>query len=176
MTAQLSACLLLCVLAGSAAATTHGHGHVEVRGSIIDTACAIATGDADQSISLGTLPASGLMADGRGPSVTFTVHLVNCVLNGTDIRSNDHWKDVRIVFDGEADGPGLFALQGEARGEALAISDEAGNRAEPGKAIGMENIAPGSMALHYRMWFSRDHRPLRPGRLYTTLRYFMEYD
>ncbi|HEC2037754.1 TPA: type 1 fimbrial protein [Klebsiella oxytoca] len=176
MTMQLIACLLLCILTGSAAAATHGHGHVEIRGSIIDTACAISTGDADQSISLGTLSANDLMTNEHGPSVPFTVHLVNCVLNGEDNRGYGHWKDVRIVFDGEVGGPGLFALQGDARGEALAISDEAGIRAEPGKALDAGNITSGDMALHYRMWLTGDHRALRPGRLYTTVRYFMEYD
>ena len=126
----LTACLPL-----MAAASTHGHGRVQMQGTIIDTACAIAAGEADQSISMGTLPVSELMTNGRGPSVPLTVHLINCVLNGTDIRGVNHWKDVRITFAGEADGPRRFALQGEARGEALVIADSHGVEAEPGEPM-----------------------------------------
>jgi type 1 fimbria pilin len=171
--------LLACLLAGvvfPALSASHGHGHIQVQGSIIDTACAIATGDADQSLDLGTLPASDLVNDGRGPDVPFTVHLVNCVLNGTDIRGNDHWKDVRITFDGRADGQHLFALQGDGHGEAVVITDAAGNEAEPGQPMAATHLSPGSMALRYRLHLAGNHRPLRPGRFYTTLRYFMEYD
>jgi len=176
MKKQLLRCLLLCSLTGNVFAASQGHGHVNLSGSIIDTACAIAAGDAHQSIELGNLPASEIINNGRGPAVPFTVHLINCVLNGADSRGYDHWKDVHIVFDGEADGPNLFAMQGGARGEALAISDDAGTQAEPGKPMPAATIEPGNMALHYRMWLTGDHHALQPGRLYTTVRYFMEYD
>lgn len=176
MTRQLSALVLLTCLCAPVLAATHGHGRVRVQGTILDTACAIAAGDTDQSINIGTLPASELLNDGRGPSVPFTVHLVNCVLSGDDVRGRDHWKDVRIIFDGESDGPHRFALQGAGRGEALAIADEAGAEAAPGKPMPDRTLAPGSMALHYRMWLTADKQALQPGEFHTTVRYFMEYD
>ncbi|ELY5941078.1 type 1 fimbrial protein [Cronobacter malonaticus] len=168
--------LLMTCMPFMAVAATHGHGRVQMQGTIIDTACAIATGEADQSISMGTLPVSELMKNGRGPSVPLTVHLVNCVLNGTDIRGVNHWKDVRITFAGKADGPRRFALQGEARGEALVIADSHGVEAEPGKPMPPLPIEPGNMALHYRLWLTGDNKKIRPGHLNTTIRYFMEYD
>ncbi|WP_270655258.1 fimbrial protein [Enterobacter bugandensis] len=176
MNTSLSAALLFYALTSAASAATYGHGHVEIQGSIIDTACAIATGDADQSIEIGTIPVSELANNGRSPSVPFTIQLVNCVLNGSHDSGHEHWKDVRIVFDGESDGPGLFALHGAAQGEALIIADEAGTRAEPGVAINAESIMPGTMELHYRMWLTGDHSALQPGDIHTTVRYFMEYD
>ena len=159
-----------------AIAFTHGHGRVQMQGTIIDTACAIAAGEEDQSISMGTLSVSELMKNGRGPSVPLTVRLVNCVLNGTDIRGIDHWKDVRITFAGEAAGSRRFALRGDARGEALVIADSQGVEAEPGKPMPPVPIEPGNMALHYRLWLTGNNKKIRPGHLNTTIRYFMEYD
>lgn len=147
-----------------------------MHGTIIETACAIATGEADQSISMGTLPVSELISNGRGPSVPLTIHLVNCVLDGPGRRDANHWKDVRITFAGEADGPRRFALQGEARGEALVIADSQGVEAEPGKPMPAMPIVPGSMSLHYSLWLTGNHKKIKPGKLNTTIRYFMEYD
>lgn len=160
----------------SAASTTQGHGHVAMQGAILDTACAIAAGDADQSISMGTLAVSELVEKGYGPSVPLTVHLINCVLNETDVRGDFHWKDVRITFDGEADGHHRFALQGEAHGEALVIADSRGVEAEPGESMPPLPIEPRDMSLHYRLWLTGDHKKISPGHLNTTIRYFMEYD
>ncbi|ELE9730708.1 type 1 fimbrial protein [Enterobacter kobei] len=157
-------------------ANMHGHGHIQMSGTIIDTACAIATDEADQSISMGTLAVSELVSNGRGPSVPLTVHLVNCVLSSNDAQDVHHWKDVRITFVGKADGPRRFALHGEARGEALVITDNRGNEAEPGEPMPPVQIELGNMALHYRLQLIGNHNKIRPGHFNTTIRYFMEYD
>lgn len=176
MTPRIAGCLLLACLSAQAPAATHGHGHVQLSGTILDTACAIAAGDTDQSIEIGTLPASDVLNNGRGREVPFTVHLVNCVLSGDDVRGRDHWKDVRITFDGEPDGAHRFALQGRGKGEALVIADARGAEATPGEAMPAATLEPGSMALRYRMWLTADSRALQPGDFHTTVRYFMEYD
>lgn len=157
-------------------AATHGHGHVHMQGVIIDTACAIAAGEADQSINMGTLSISDLVKNGRGPSVPLTVRLVNCVLNGTDPRGVNHWKDFRITFAGVADGSHRFALQGDAHGEALVIADSQGVEVEPGEPLPATPIKPGSMTLHYNLWLTVNDKKIKPGHLNTTIRYFMEYD
>lgn len=176
MTSRIMGCLLLLCASGPLLAATHGHGHVHMSGEILDTACAIDTGDTAQSIDFGTLSASDLLNNGRSDSIPFTVHLVNCVINGSDVRGNDHWKDVHITFDGEPDGTHHFALHGTGRGEALSIADEAGREATPGEPMPATTLAIGGMALHYRMWLTPDNLALQPGVFHTTIRYFMEYD
>lgn len=176
MIPRITGCLLMACLSGTALAATHGHGHVRMSGTILDTACAIATGDTDQSIELDTLSASDLLLEGRGRAVSFTVHLVNCVLNGDDVRGRDHWKDVRITFDGEPDDSHHFALKGQGRGEALAIADDTGHEAVPGEPMPATRLAQDSMALHYMMWLTANRHALQPGDFHTTVRYFMEYD
>lgn len=171
MTPRIVDFLLLACLSAQAPAATHGHGHVRLSGTILDTACAIAAGDTDQSIEIGTLPVSDVLKNGRGREVPFTVRLVNCVLSG-----GDHWKDVRITFNGEPDGAHRFALQGRGKGEALVIADARGAEATPGEAMPAATLEPGSMALRYRMWLTADSRALQPGDFHTTVRYFMEYD
>lgn len=154
----------------------HGHGRVQMQGKIIDTACAISTGDAVQGVDLHNFTIDELVTKGRGPEVILTIHLVNCALNGHDEQKANRWKDVRITFDGDATGSSLFALKGEARGEALVIEDEQGYRARPGEPMPPVSVAPGSMTLRYRLWLMRDQQAIRPGPFYTTVRFFMEYD
>ncbi|MBF7997761.1 fimbrial protein [Rahnella laticis] len=176
MNRQLLVVAALFCLSPPAFSASHGHGLVEVHGSIIDTACAITTGDVDQGIDLGTLSASDLVGSGHGPQVPFTVHLINCSLEGATGLNTHHWKDVHITFDGVSDGERLFALQGTAQGEGVMILDSSGVSAEPGEPMPDTAIEPGSMALHYRLQIMSDHSPLRPGSFATTLRYFMEYE
>lgn len=176
MNRHFNAVMVLLCMAHPVVAAGHGHGHIQVQGSIIDTPCAIATSDADQSIELGNVPASELINDGHGPQVPFTVHLVNCVLNQNTSQTHQPWKDVRITFEGAADGPNLFALQGSGSGEGVAILDEIGTPVTPNQPVPPIKIVPGKMALHYRMQLMGDSHPLQPGSYYTTLRYFMEYD
>lgn len=147
-----------------------------MQGNIIDTACAIAVGDAEQGIELGTLAFDELVRKGRGPEVPLTIHLVNCVLNTEGKQDTRRWKDVRITFDGESTESFLFALQGDARGGALVIADQQGHRARPGEPMPAVPLTPGSMALHYRLWLIGDQRAIKPGHYHTTVRYFMEYD
>lgn len=176
MNRQVLAAVALFCLSSAVYAVGHGNGHVHVRGSIVDTACAIATDDIDQSIDMGTLPISVLKDDGHGPEVPFDVHLVNCTLDDSDTRAVHHWKDVHITFDGVPDGRTLFAVQGAASGEGVAILDVTGTPAEPGKPVSAIPLIPGSMTLHYRMQIREDSRSLRPGNLTTALRYFMDYE
>lgn len=169
-------CLALSVMCFEVSAADHGHGRVHVTGSIVDTACAIAMDDRDQIVDIGSVPMNQLLESGRGPDVPFQIHLVNCTLNGSDVRHRDHWKDVHITFEGRDGGDGLFVLSGEARGEALSITDAQGNRAIPGEPMPNSTIIPGSMTLRYKMRLEADHHPFRPGPLRTTLRYFMDYE
>lgn len=159
-----------------ALSATQGHGRVQMQGSIVDTACAIAVGETDQSVSMGTLSFSELVNNGRGNAVPLIIHLVNCVTNRADVNGVHHWKDVRITFSGKADGPRRFALQGDGRGEALVIADSYGVEAEPGEPMPAIPIEPGNMTFRYRLWLTGNQQKIRPGHFNTTIRYFMEYE
>lgn len=171
---ELAMMALLCL--PSIATANQGHGHLGVTGSIVDTACSIETGDLDQGIEMGTLPVSDLINGGHGPLIPFTVHLKNCDLDDGNSIAAHHWRDVRITFEGAPDGGNLFAMEGTARGEGVAIQDVTGAQAVPGRPMVAIPIVSGSMALHYRMQIEGDRRPLRPGNFTTALRYFMEYE
>ena len=163
-------------LAGFAQATDHGHGRLRMQGEIIDTACAIATGDENQTVSFGAVPISQLAADGHSVTVPLVIHLINCSLNGTDVQGYDHWKDVHIIFQGMSRDGQIFTLQGSGRGEALVIRDGKGIMAKPGKALPEGNIEPGTMTLRYEMQLVVNKEALHPGDFHTTIRYFMEYE
>ncbi|HIF2548597.1 TPA: fimbrial protein [Salmonella enterica] len=176
MQIYFSGLLFISCLMSTGLATASENGIVRMQGHIVDTACSIKLGDADQSISLGTIPLEELINNGRGPSVPFSIHLVNCVLNSSAALDGTYWKDMRITFKGEPNGFHSFALEGDTQGESLVIADNKGHEVEPGKPMPAMTVEPGNMTLHYRMWLIENHHGIRPGKFHTTVRYFMEYD
>ena len=156
-------------------AASHGHGRVSMKGSIIDSACAISTDESDQTISMGSIPISQLLNEGHGVEVPFQIHLINCTLH-SDSTPNSRWKGVNISFFGQISGDHWFAMQGSASGEALAIEDSEGELIVPTKQLPDVDLTSGDMVLKYRMRVEANHNTLHPGSFHTVIKYFMEYD
>lgn len=153
-------------------AASHGNGHVYMSGSIVDAACAIATGDDDQSINIGTVPVSELIAEGQGPMIPFQIKLTNCAL--TSKRHN--WNQFHITFEGPSRQGKYFLLQGHGRGEDVLIRDADGVLITPGEKTQGRPLQQGTTVLHYNLQVIKNGQPVQPGNLHTTIRYFMEYD
>ncbi|HBM7599608.1 TPA: hypothetical protein O8U57_004180 [Enterobacter asburiae] len=67
-----------------------GHGIVNMQGSIIDTPCAIATVDREQSIEMMTTTVGEIIHNGRGNKNPFSLTLVNCNLHIIRMRKPCH--------------------------------------------------------------------------------------
>lgn len=150
-----------------------GNGRVNVQGSIIDTACAIAVESRDQSINMGVIPLADIYRDGQGKGKPFFIELINCVLE----RPSGNvlgWKQFKVTFDGNADGE-LFRLQGTAAGVALKITDAGGNVAFPGKSLPSSDIQPGNMLLSYNIRLVANQRALKSGDYSSSIRFKLDY-
>lgn len=172
----LSLIVVFCAMISiSVGATDHGHGRVGVNGSIVDTACNIATQDIDQTIDMGTIPVSQLINEGHSADISFSVQLENCTLN--DIPNHSVWKDVRITINGEHIHTNLFSLRGEGGGNAeLKIMNSNGVQISPGSVLPAEPITAGKMVFTYYMEIVPNHKLTHTGAFHAVLSYSMEYE
>jgi type 1 fimbria pilin len=165
-------CLFFSVfIPAHAAGGMAGWGRVNMQGSIIDTACAIAVDSREQSIDMGVIPLADIIRDGQGRSKPFSIDLVNCVL---ERPGNADWKYFQVTFDGDPEGA-LFGIRGGASGVGLQISDSLGNIASPGKVLPFVDTVPGSMQLNYSLKLVANNHALIPGDYFSSIRFKMEY-
>lgn len=171
----MTAFALLCLFLAEPAmgAMPPGWGRINMQGAIIETACAIDTGSRYQTIDMATLPFGQIIREGRGQSLAFRIHLVNCVLGRINPALPD-WRRFQITFDGSPDTGG-FGVSGAARGVALQITDERGYIATPGEALPAVNIMPGEMLLNYSLRLVGNQQVLRAGDYYSTVRFKLDY-
>nr|WP_261156494.1 fimbrial protein [Serratia fonticola] len=148
-----------------------GWGRVNMQGSIIDAACAIAVDSREQSIDMGVIPLADIIRDGQGHSKPFSIDLVNCVL---DHPGKEDWKHFQVTFDGDPEGE-LFGVSGGASGVGLQISDSLGNIATPGKALAFVDIIPGSMQLNYSLKLVANNHALKSGDYFSSIRFKVNY-
>ncbi len=148
-----------------------GWGRVNMQGSIIDTACAIAVDSREQSIDMGVIPLADIIRDGQGHSKPFSIDLVNCVL---DRPGKADWKHFQVTFDGDPEGA-LFGVRGGASGVGLQISDSLGNIASPGKVLPFVDIVPGSIQLNYSLKLVANNHALKSGDYFSSIRFKVDY-
>ncbi|WP_174508670.1 fimbrial protein [Klebsiella oxytoca] len=158
---------------GASSAGSMSEGHVSMEGTIVETPCAIDVGGRDQSLSMGTMPLSQLIRDGRGPKKNFSIRLVNCVLARID-PTKPYWQRFMVTFDGDNDR-GHFGLTGEARGVALMIHDITGVRALPGATMPSRFIVPEEMQLRYTLSLVGNQQTLHVGNYRSAIRFRIDY-
>lgn len=150
-----------------------GWGRVNMQGSIVDTACAIAVDSRDQTIYMDIVPVADIIRDGHGGKKNFTIELSNCELERSNHKFPD-WKHFQVTFDGASQGD-LFEIQGAASGVALQIRDVTGNVARPGKPLPLVNITPGSMTLNYTIKLVANNHALKAGEYFSSVRFKLDY-
>jgi hypothetical protein len=72
----------------AAKSDTGVQGGVNMQGSIIDTACAIAVDSRDQTIAMGVVPLADIIRDGQGHTQPFSIKLINCVVKRPNTMGN----------------------------------------------------------------------------------------
>ncbi|HHQ6589785.1 fimbrial protein [Serratia fonticola] len=164
-------CLLSQALFSTHASGLAGWGTVNMQGSIIDTACAIAVDDREQNIDMGVIPVADIIRDGQGRSQTFSIELVNCVL---ERPGKEGWKHFQVTFDGDTEGE-LFGIRGRASGVGLQIADDLGNIASPGKALPFADITLGNRQLNYSLKLVANHHAVKSGDYFSSIRFKLDY-
>lgn len=167
---------IFCEPSAQARPRDQGHGQVHVRGSVIETPCAIDTPSRDQTVDMGATPTTVITRDGQGAARPFSIRLVNCHLARLSSALPD-WRYFRATFDGPDDS-GLFGLDGDARGVALQVTDNQGRVARPGEPLqpGVFGLsADGVQQLDYSLRLVSNGELPRAGDFRTALRFRIDY-
>lgn len=154
--------------------SNQANGRVNMNGSIVASACALAVDSVDQHIDLGSLAVNVIARDGQGPEKPFHLSLENC-----EIFRPDSWSfnTVRVTFDGLRDDvPHLIKLFGHAQGVGLLIRDNQGNKIFPGKTLTALPLDNGVMTLNYTLSLEKNNEKLLPGGYRAGIRFKVEYE
>lgn len=160
--------------ASQVSAGDSGNGAINIKGVIVERACAIEVGDRDQTFAMDTVPVSQIIRDGQGTKKSFNIRLVDCVLSrlGPDKLDSKYFT---VTFSGE-DDQGYFALSGKASGIALAITDEAGHQARNGYVMPPVAILPPEMIMSYSVNLVGNRKNLHAGDYQAAIRFTMNYN
>ncbi|WP_442876359.1 fimbrial protein [Enterobacter sp. ASE] len=143
-----------------------------MKGSIIDTPCAIQTSDTDQVVYLAVDTTGGLIHDGVGSAKPFSIHLTSCVLEPRAPHIKK-WSGFQVTFDGVAEGD-LFRVEG-ADGVGIQISDPNGHVAIPGVPLPGIPLTTDAQMLEYTLRIVTAPRHLRSGNYRSTIRFKIDY-
>ncbi|MCU6278394.1 fimbrial protein [Enterobacter quasiroggenkampii] len=157
---------------GDARSPVRGHGTVGMKGSIIDTPCAIQTDDIKQVISLSVDTTGELIHDGLGSTKPFWIHLTSCDLEQQAPHSKK-WSGFQVTFDGVADG-NLFKIEG-AEGVGIQIVDQNGQVASPGVPLSGVPLTTEAQVLEYTLRVVAAPHRLRAGDYRSTIRFKVDY-
>lgn len=166
--------MLMTALPGRAMAwpKVEGNGSVAMKGSIIDTPCAIDIDDQAQAVEMGTETTGELIHNGNGPVKAFRIHLINCVLHES-LPQRPDWIAFQVTFDGNHDNA-LFGVT-NATGIGVKIQDSSGNVAIPGIPMPKLPLKPGGQFLDYTLQVVSDRHRLVAGDYRTSIRFKVDY-
>lgn len=165
--------LMLISLSTLANASTMTDGSVSIQGSIVDSACTIATESSNQFIDMEVISTTQMIRDGHGPIRPFSIYLIDCILSdhASSIKRTNKFQ---IVFDGARDG-NYFRAQGTASGIALQILDTNRQRIIPGKLVSQNPSLIKSMRFDYYLMTVIRPGEIRDGNYYSIIRFGMNY-
>lgn len=164
---------LFLILANSIGlAQAYSNGIFRMQGSIVETACAIATDSNNQIIEFGTIPFSALNSNNRASNFPLVIHLIGCKLSSIDGKP---WSSFDISFDGVSEN-GFFKLNGTASGISLSITDLNGKNIIPGEKYDYPVSKQGDNYLKYEMNLVRNDVHLRAGDFKAVIIYRINYN
>ncbi|WP_455426048.1 fimbrial protein [Dryocola sp. LX212] len=152
-----------------------GHGRVQMNGQVQESACSLHTDDVWQEIVFAPQATRDMYSDASAPEKDFSLRLVNCEL---EKQNGSRWQGVVVTFDGKQDetNDALFALEGEAEGLALQLTDASGQRAVSGNALNAISLREGDNQLNYHLRLVRNGQPLKEGGWSAALRFMVAYE
>lgn len=173
MITKYSVCSLIFILNPLAFASDSylNVGVVNLNGSIVDTACSIETSSRNQYISMGEIPLSQIIRDGKGNTRDFEIKLINCVLNSND---GNRWNKFYITFDGYSKND-FFSVNGDAKGISLKLTDTENKIIKPGKSLSYKLSGQDSYILNYKITLVPNNENLQAGQYNSTIRFHLNY-
>lgn len=161
-------------------AAGQGSGLVLLGGQLVDSACALESDSAHQTIEMDVTAMGQLIRQGNSVPHPFSLRLVKCSLSRPDpSRPGNYlpdWQHVRVTFEGRADSAsGLFDVEGTSEGVALRIADSQGRTSTSGVPMRLTPLTGEDQELLYTLQLVGNGRAMAVGSHRTAVRFRLEY-
>ncbi len=159
---------------------------LEVKGTIVESACTLEMMSEDQTVHLGSIASYVLTRfAGEAEPVVFHLLLRDCgrwggIARDATYGNNLTWvpgqQTVSITFNSEQQQGGLIAVKGPARGLALRLEDRQHRQLRPGVQSQAQILTPGDNRLTFYVIPQRTAERLILGAFYAVVNFQLNYD
>ncbi|MBK4714644.1 MULTISPECIES: fimbrial protein [Tenebrionibacter/Tenebrionicola group] len=163
--------LIILFSACSPAMTGQQTGYINMKGSIVETPCSIATQAMNQTVAIKSLSVSDNIHYAQAPGQRFSIFLIHCALKKL-LQDRSTEKYFNVAFDSNTV---LTDVKAAAKGVTLNFYDMQGHIITPGEASPAKIISPDNLALNYRVYpVSTGHSP-KPGNYNAAVHFKISY-
>ena len=165
--------LTLCMSAVPFCTADELKGHVQLTGSIVDSACSIHMANASQTISFNTLAVNNLVSGNTSAQQSLNIYVSNCITSSTR-HDTSFSQRFNLTFEGQPNGKN-FAILGAAKGIALRIEDERGRLISPGESIDHNIETTDNVPLNYSLTLIGNGHALETGNYHATIKLSIQH-
>lgn len=144
------------------------NAHVQLTGSIIDSACTIRVGNNNQTVAFRPLAMSGLLSGDSSSRQPLTIYISDCVASHKQNNTAPS-QLFKLTFEGQPQGK-YFGVQGKAKGIALQIKDGQGKSISPGMLLEYGTHASDGLLLNYSLTLVGSDHTLEAGDYHATIK------
>jgi type 1 fimbria pilin len=148
-------------------------GRVQLLGSIVDSACSIRVGNANQAIDFKPTALSGLVRGATSNQQTLNIYISDCIASNSS-ADGDPSQRFRLTFESEREGK-YFSVQGAARGIALQIKDQQGTLISPGMLLEHNTASADTLMLNYSLTLVGSGHALEAGDYHATIKLSIQH-
>ncbi|HBT4620562.1 TPA: type 1 fimbrial protein [Klebsiella pneumoniae] len=161
---------LLCLFILFRISVSEANTDVHFSGRLVAEPCKIAMDSQDQNVDFGSIAARQFINNDLTLPKSFKIWLTDC-----DISIG---QSVTFTFTGDEDPaqPGFFSVTGDAKGIALLLTDDEGNKINPGKVMTARSLVDSDNIFTFQAAvFGAEFNAIRAGNFSSTVMFSLEY-
>ncbi|HGM5490600.1 TPA: fimbrial protein [Serratia fonticola] len=145
--------------------------HVDFEGTLVADPCLVSPGSENQIVDFRFVPAKTFINHLRTAPEKFSILLIDCDLTLGKI--------VKVTFSGNEDiaQPGLFSVEGDAKGIAIYLEDDQANQIKPEQEMRPISLIEGETQLNFKAYLQGpDFSLVEEGDFYAAVTFYLEYE
>lgn len=143
-------------------------GHVQLAGSIVDSACSIRVGNASQAIVFKPTALGGLVRGDTSHQQNLSIYISDCIASSSSDNGDSSQRFI-LTLESEREGKN-FSIHGAAQGIALQIKDEQGKLVSPGMLLEHSTPSIDMLMLNYTLSLVGSGHALKAGDYHATIK------
>ncbi len=144
---------------------------IHFSGTLVAEPCQLATDSEEQTVDFGVIVAKQFINNSLTKPERFNIRLINC-----DVSVS---QDVIFTFNGDEDTaqPGHFSVIGEAKGIAIMLTSDGGDKIKPGEKLTARTLIDADNIFTFQAAVSApDFNVVTAGEFTATLLFSLEYN